>query len=260
MEDGAASGKKKADAPVAEEAPGKKAKVEPELPEVLDWLAAVLIESDWSMKAVHREILQSRVYQLSSGGNLEAETIDPDNRLFWRQQRRRLEAEPIRDAILSVSGQLVTRREAQVPRDLASGNRYYKQDASRFESPVRAVYLPVVRAASYEMMATFDYTQPAAHAGTRASTIVPHQALFMMNSPLVQETATILGGWLASLNAAGQDPIEPLYLKLFGRFPSPGERALIEEFTASRVTEDSPEFWSGLARAVLAKSEFLYID
>ena len=230
------------------------------LPEVLDWLASTLIDSGWSMKAVHREILLSQAYQRSSATGGPSQTLDPGNRFFWRQERRRLEAEPIRDALLYVSNGLATRRSERVPQDLAAANDYYRNDPRRFEASVRAVYLPVVRAASYEMMATFDYTQPAAHAGTRASTIVPHQALFMMNSPLVDAASQRLGAWMAEVADAGESVVERLFYRLYGRAPRRSEQRLVDAFLETTPVAAPEDRWNALARAALARSEFIYVD
>ena len=134
----------------------------PSHPELLDWLSVELMRSGWSLKSMHRLILLSSTYQMSSQSSASDSETDPENRLLSRQNRRRLEAEPLRDSILFVGGAL----------DSSMGKMASGVDAKR-----RAIYLPVDRAAFYEMFSTFDYVETANHMERRPVTTVPNQAL-----------------------------------------------------------------------------------
>jgi hypothetical protein len=152
---------------------------QPTHPELLDYLASRLTQDGWSLKRMHRLIMNSSTYQMSSDVDFpesnQYASQDPDNRLLWRRTRRRLEAEPVRDAVLCVGGGL----------DTTVGGKAPDVNANR-----RAVYLPINRAALYEMFSTFDYVETANHIEQRPTTTVPHQALFLLNSPIVHNQAT----------------------------------------------------------------------
>ena len=120
----------------------------PSHPELLDWLAGELMRQGWSLKDMHRLILNSRTWQMSSRIRSDYELRDPENRLLWRQNRRRLEAEAVRDSVLFMGGGL----------DRTAGG-----PAAGVDAPRRAVYLSIDRAALYEMFSTFDYVETASH-------------------------------------------------------------------------------------------------
>jgi hypothetical protein len=232
---------------------------EPTHPELLDWLAKELIRSGWSMKSMHRTIMLSATYQMSS--HVDAATVerDPENRVLARQNRRRLEAEPIRDAILFVGHGL----------NPAMGKR-----ADDVNSLRRAIYLPIDRAALYEMFSTFDYVETANHIEQRPVTTVPNQALFLMNSPIVHDQARRL----IELNGLGTvEPASPsaaagvstLFEQLFSRPPTVDEISLAVQFLeqAEQVSagEHTPDArrshaWAALCRTLIAGNEFLYVE
>ena len=128
-------------------------------------------------------------YQMSTRWNRHAAAVDPENSLLWRMPRRRMEAEELRDSILAVSGLLDTQDGRHALGDLAVsgsfGRRARRASPSLYESSRRSVYLPVLRGALHEMFRTFDFPDPAVSSGDRAVTTVASQALFMMNSPMV---------------------------------------------------------------------------
>ncbi len=163
----------------------------PSHPQLLDTLAIRFVDGGWSVKRLIRTIVLSRAYQLSSARDPSNTEIDPDNRLLWRATPRRLEAEAIRDAILSVSGQLDLSRPAgstvrelgdQLVRGISPGKL---QPPSRY----RSVYLPIVRDYVPELFDLFDFPSPSLVSGRRAVTNVPAQSLYLSNSTFVAEQA-----------------------------------------------------------------------
>ncbi|MGD9856804.1 MAG: DUF1549 domain-containing protein, partial [Planctomycetaceae bacterium] len=150
----------------------------PTHPELLDWLAVRFVESGWSIKAMHRLLMLSSTYQMSTQYDAGAATQDPENRLWWRRNRRRLEAEAIRDAILAASGNLdLTMGGSLLPTE----NRKYvtstaNVDPVTYQSNRRSLYLPVVRSAVYDVLQAFDFADPSVLSGQRRSTTVAPQA------------------------------------------------------------------------------------
>ncbi|XZE17678.1 PSD1 and planctomycete cytochrome C domain-containing protein [Pirellulaceae bacterium SH449] len=231
---------------------------EPTHPDLLDYLASRLIEDDWSMKQLHRTIMNSATYQMASDVDFpESQQYaqqDPENRLLWRRTRRRLEAEPVRDSVLFVGGGL----------DLKIGGKAPDVNANR-----RAIYLPVNRASLYEMFSTFDYVETANHIEQRPTTTVPHQALFLLNSPIVHAQATAIAKELISRHENPQDRVRALFGILYARQPTEAElnrSMLFIEDAESRLEsvtdplERATQAWSALCRSMIAANEFVYID
>jgi mono/diheme cytochrome c family protein len=170
----------------------------PTHPELLDWLATRFVEHDWSIKDLHRLLMNSSAYRLSGRPDPHAAAADPANDLRWRRTPRRLEAELVRDAILEVGGSLDRTVGGSI---LRTGNfGYVTNDQSRsnerYGASRRAIYMPVIRNDMYELFATFDYTDPSVSFDRRPSTVVAQQSLFMMNSPMVASQAERLAGSL----------------------------------------------------------------
>jgi len=198
----------------------------PSHPELLDYLARKLIEGGWSTKKLHRLILLSDTYRQSSDDNPAARAVDPENRLLWRANRRRLDWESMRDSFLAVSGRL----------DPALGGR-----AVPFTSPRRTVYGYVDRLNIPGMLRAFDFASVDAHSPQRHQTTVPQQALFLMNNPFLLDQARLL----ARHAADAPDRIRDLYRRILGRDPSDGERrlgaAFLDQPEAARiVTKPGP--------------------
>ena len=174
---------------------------EPSHPELLDYLAVRLGEQSWSVKKLVREIVLSRVYQLNSaadGGTAsphkdrrtllasaaKAAKVDPENRLLWRMNRRRLEAECLRDTILSVSGELQPSTGGPTIAPGTAADYAYKHTSKQ-----RSVYLPVLRNALPELFEVFDFADTSRVTGQRNVTTVAPQSLFLLNHPFVMEQA-----------------------------------------------------------------------
>jgi hypothetical protein len=150
----------------------------PSHPELLDYLAATFVEEGWSIKKMHRLIMLSSVYQQGSDDNPRFDQIDPENKYLWQMNRRRLDFEALRDTILAIGGKL----------DLSMGGPSVRLNSEPY-STRRSIYGYVDRQNMPNMFLAFDFANPDLTTGKRATTIVPQQALFMMNSPLVVEQA-----------------------------------------------------------------------
>jgi len=231
----------------------------PSHPELLDWLARELMRRGWSLKSMHRLVLSSRTWQMSSVQRADYQELDPENRLLWRQNRRRLEAEEVRDAVLLTGGGL----------DRTSGGM-----AGSVDAPRRAIYLPIDRAALYEMFSTFDYVETAGHIEQRPATTVPNQALFLLNSSLVHEQSRRLaeGQGAADVGfpgATAEELCSRLFDVIYGRPASMAERAEAMTFlqqldsALSGVADERErrlQCWATLCRTLLAGNQFLFVD
>jgi hypothetical protein len=203
----------------------------PSHPELLDYLALRFVNDDgWSIKKLHKRLMLSAPYQQSSTAPPPADAIakDPENRLLWRMNPRRLDLEAMRDALLATSGEL----------DLTMGGRSVDILAQPFV-PRRTVYAYIDRQNLPGMFRTFDFASPDSTSAQRFSTSVPQQALFMMNSPFVVERSKKL----AARAEIKEQPdaakrIESLYRVALGRTPSKEEIDLGVKFVA---TEHPPK-------------------
>ncbi len=171
---------------------------------LLDWLARRFIASRWSFKEMHRLIMLSSAYQMNTNYNAEAAAVDPGNRLLWRSDVRRLEAEEIHDALRAVGGTLDLTMGGSL---LHVGNREYlfdhtSKDATKYESPRRALYLPIIRNNLYDFYQLFDSPDGTVLNGDRDSTTVAPQALFMLNSDLVAQSSERMADSLLARNDA----------------------------------------------------------
>lgn len=246
----------------------------PTHPELLDWLARRFVESGWSIKGLHRTIMLSSAYRMSTQYDSTMAAEDPENRLYWRMQRKRLEAEAIRDAILAVGGSLdLTMGGSQLPTE----NRKYVTSTANvnpivYEGKRRSIYQPVVRSALYEVFQAFDFADPSVSGGKRETTTIAPQALFMMNSKLVAEqTEALATSLLADETLSDTDRIQQIYSVCYNRPASKDEteRALryVEQYAHAQETRGNDEpraaeltAWQSLCRAVIASNEFVYVE
>jgi len=150
----------------------------PSHPELLDYLSAWFMEQGWSLKKLHKLVMLSKVYQLSCDRIDEYSVSDPENRLLWRANFRRLDFESIRDSLLTFSGQLDRTLGGQ-PVNLTDEPYSYR----------RSVYGYIDRGNLPELMSHFDFSNPDMPNSARTTTIVPQQALFLMNSPMAVDVA-----------------------------------------------------------------------
>ncbi len=192
----------------------------PSHPELLDYLSRGLIENGWSLKWLHRQILLSRAYQQSSAANPTARAADPENKLLWRFNRRRMDWEELRDSLLAVSGKL-NPQLGGLPEGVSAW-----PFAQR-----RTLYAFLDRALVPNDFRAFDFASPDTHTPQRYLTTVAQQALLMMNAPFTHEQAR----GLAARSANQPDRIQWLYRTLYGRAASREELELGEQFIKSAV-------------------------
>ena len=241
---------------------------------LLDWLALRFIDSNWSIKEMHRLMMNTSTYQMSSRTDLQARRQDPDNRLLWRMNPRRLEAEEIRDSLLMLGNHL----------DLAMGGRMLPvrnhkiMNTEEIEScnavhdqPRRTVYLPVIRSGLHEFLKTFDFPDPSVPVGQRNVTTVAPQALFLMNSTMANEScqriAKIL---LARQDMNSRQRIQYAYQLILARSASAAElnqwsgfvQQRKDQVIAARVPADQQllETWISVVRVFLSSNEFIYVQ
>jgi hypothetical protein len=242
----------------------------PTHPELLDWLAHRFIADGWSVKSLHRLILNSSTYQQSSTRAPETVRLDPENRLFSRAPVRRLEAEAVRDSLLAVSGQLDRTMSGSL---LTLKNRAYffdhtSIDKTTYDSPRRSLYLPVVRNNVFDVFQLLDFPDPAVSSSNRATTVVASQALLMLNSDLVMQAASAFADRLLAEQTDDDERLSRMYVIAFGREPPADERQADQAFLSHVADTQSSEpgssarrrhAWSTLCHVVLAANEFLYV-
>ncbi|MHC4994760.1 MAG: DUF1553 domain-containing protein [Planctomycetota bacterium] len=234
-----------------------KAGDEPSHPELLDYLARQFVRSGWSIKRMHRLILNSATYQQASAPNTTATEADPENRLLGAYPVKRLEAEAVRDAMLAVSGQLNTRMggPGYRPFDVIVNNahHYLMKDVDDPAFNRRTVYRINVNSAKSPMLESLDCPDPAVTAPNRRVTTTPLQALALMNNPFVQRQARYLAQRVHKL-ADGDLPeaVRHAYRYAFGREPAPNE-------TRQAVTLAKEHGLNETCWALLNASEFLYV-
>ena len=225
----------------------------PTHPQLLDWLTVRFVEHDWSLKWLHRTILHSSTYQRSADFDQKNDAVDADNRLLWRMNRRRLEVEPWRDAMLAVSGNL----------DRALGG--VSQNLDEATNRRRTLYGFVSRHKLNELLRLFDFPDPNITSDRRTSTTVPLQQLFVLNSDFMTRQARSLALHLVrDVPAGGVARIRRAYELLFARVPTTEELTVGVEFLeqVSRAGESGGNLssWEQYALGLLASNEFTYID
>lgn len=242
----------------------------PTHPELLDYLAVRFMDGGWSVKKTIRDVALSHAYRLSTAHVDASFAKDPENKLVWRLNRRRLEAEAIRDSVLAVSGTLERRPPETSPIlswNLAlDANRRGERVVDDWDRklPYRTVYLPVVRNKVSRFLETFDFPEPSECRGKREVTTVPTQALYMMNDAMVREQS--LAAAKVTIEAASDDKerVQNAYARTLSRLPTAVEldRALSylrqppgDDASAGDETVDA---WSRFHQALFASAEFRY--
>ena len=244
----------------------------PPHPELLDRLAHEFITHNWSIKRLIREIVLSRVYRQSATHREDAFCIDPENRLLWRANRKRLPAEAIRDTMLLVSNRLDPTRGGNPVHGLGvlvTKNRADDEGYQGGNSTQRSVYMPIIRNELPTMLSAFDFADPDFVTGRRNETNVPAQALLLLNSPFVRDVAEATAKRLlgeGSGDAAGR--VIRAYELILSRTPSSEEidRAVgfVESLGDGADGDDSGDAevaaWSTLLHALYASTEFRLLD
>jgi hypothetical protein len=191
----------------------------------LDYLAVSFIDQQWSVKALIREIVLSKTYQRSSTYQPHNFEVDPFNDALWRVTPKTLDAEAIRDGLLAIGGTLDTDRpERSQVADLGDGRfgRNFDETAFDQNNRNRSVYLPIVRDKVNEPLALFDFPDPNMTSSGRAGSIVPTQALYMMNSSFVAQQAARMAVEMSKQGKPAQQ-VEWAFLTTYGRQPTDDE-------------------------------------
>jgi hypothetical protein len=216
----------------------------PAVPELLEYLASRFVNGKYSMKTLLREIVLSDTYQRASSNHPASAKADPENRYVWRQNRRRLEAEPLRDAMLAVAGEL----------DRSAGGESKPLDDAFHR---RTIYAKTSRFQQDETLSLFDLPSASVTCEQRVVTNVPLQKLFLLNSGFVRQRAAALAKRLSTQNVdAG---VTSAYFLIYQRAPRPSERRLAHTFLSSNGAAN-PEFWEQYIQVLLAANEFAYVD
>lgn len=234
---------------------------------LLDWLAHWFVQSGWSIKSLHRQIMFSATYRMTSEHDSDNAIIDPENRFHWRFNVRRLEVESIRDAILAVSGLLDKKPRESL---LHVRNREFlfdhtSKDNTSYQSHCRAVYLPVVRNHLYDMFQLFDYADASVTNSNRPTSTVPSQALFLMNSQLSTNAARAFAKRIISGPDQSDDQrLTTAYFLAFGRPVTIKERRRDRNFlthimASTQKQNATMDAWSALCQTLMMSSEFVYV-
>ena len=232
----------------------------PSHPALLDHLASELIRNDWSVKQLQRTIVLSSAYQQDSRHREDASSSDPECQWYWRFTPRRLEAEAIRDAMLQAAGSLDRSMGGSL---LHVGNREFffdhtSKDGTRYDKTVRSLYLPVVRNNLFDGFMLFDYSDASTMQGDRAASVTAPQALYLLNSDLVDQAAAALADRTSQLGDAKR--IGAMFQAALSRPPTEAERAATLRFMSQYGERaDSRRSWQALAHSLLASNEFLYL-
>ncbi|HEX5500834.1 MAG TPA: DUF1553 domain-containing protein, partial [Thermomicrobiales bacterium] len=223
----------------------------PTHPELLDHLASRFIDSGWSVKRLHREIMLSATYRLASTFEAANDERDPGNRLLWRMNRRRLDVEAWRDAVLAACGNA----------DLSIGGP--SLNLGDAQNKRRTLYAAVSRHELNPMLRLFDFPDPNLTSERRVMTTVPMQQLFVLNSEFMIRQAKALIARLTGESLADDDArIERLYRWVLGRAPREGERQLARDFLATAAVGGEVKLspWEQYAQALLSTNEFAFVD
>tara|TARA_B100001057_G_scaffold329842_1_gene330230 strand:+ start:149 stop:2494 length:2346 start_codon:yes stop_codon:yes gene_type:complete len=220
----------------------------PTHPQLLDWLAHDFVEHGWSLKRLHRQIMLSSTWQMSSRFDKEKFTVDGDNNFLWRMNPRRLEVESWRDSLLAVTGEL----------DQRVGG---KPDGEILRSKRRTLYATISRTGdrfeSDAFLRLFDFPAAVSTSASRPTSTVPQQYLFMMNSPFMNERARTLGDHLNGLKEPISERIKRAYQQLYSRFPDPAEIELGKQWIGDNLSAKS---WHQYAQVLLSAHELIQIQ
>jgi hypothetical protein len=223
----------------------------PTHPELLDYLATRFMQSGWSVKAMHREIMLSAAYQLGSGFDAHDVEIDGDNKYLWRMSRRRLEVEPWRDAMLAVSGKL----------DATFGGPSTNLAAA--DNQRRTLYGSISRHDLNPLLRLFDFPDPNVTCEERTVTTVPLQQLFVLNDEFMVRNAKALAARLGASKRDDADRIREAFVLLYGRPATDREIKLGLAFLAGKVDNPGAQKltrWEQYAQVLLSANEFMYVD
>ncbi|MCC9608940.1 DUF1549 domain-containing protein [Blastopirellula sp. JC732] len=244
----------------------------PTQPELLDWLAAELIENGWSLKKLHKRIMLSDAYQFSSQSIAANEKVDPENHAHWRANVQRMDAESLRDSLLAVSGQLDPSRGEKVI-ELAKWTLVFdhtSKDATSYDTNRRSIYLPVIRNNLYDGFSLFDFATADVTTGSRGTSTVAPQALYAMNSPMfISASETLAKRLIEEFPSNVEARVPRLYEIALGRSPETHETTRLLDYATrlqplltGKAEIENPELvvWAAICQSVLASNEFAYVE
>jgi Protein of unknown function (DUF1553)/Protein of unknown function (DUF1549)/Planctomycete cytochrome C len=237
----------------------------PSNPALLDHLAIWFMENDWSTKKLIKYLVTTNAYQLSTKFDAKSYEADPENALVWRMTPGRLDAEVIRDSLLSISGNL-DRKPAKGSPVHAAGEGYAVPRGPRPaifggappDETHRSVYLPIVRDNVPESLSLFDSADPNLIVGDRTNTTVPSQALFLMNNPFVIKQAEATAEKLIEKTSTDSQRVREAYRLFYGRTPTAKEQTTAEAFlTSYGAKHPKKATWTAFTQAMFGSAEFL---
>jgi hypothetical protein len=221
----------------------------PTHPELLDTLAARFMKNGWSLKWLHREILNTTTYQLASTNNPKGVANDPGNQYLWRADRRRLDVEAWRDSLLSVAGNL----------DPQMGGPTFDLKNSGVRR--RTIYAKISRHELDGLLRLFDFPDANVTADKRTETTVPQQQLFALNSEFMTNQAKAFAERVGKAAPTDEGRVEYAYRVAFDRAPSKREKELALDFLKVPQTKDEKlTRWQQYAQVLLASNEMMYVD
>ena len=244
----------------------------PTHPELLDWLASRFVQSRWSIKSLHRTIMLSRTYQLSSQPSPDARERDPGNVWLSHYPRRRLDAEAIRDTLLVLGGNLETTTGGPHPFPPQTEWKFTQHNPFKavYDNHQRSVYLMTQRIQRHPYLGIFDGADPSTSTPVRGASTTPLQALFLLNDPFVHEQSQRLAERLLKGSSDDASRLELAYQLLFSRGAVSEERETALRFltevrnqlrsaevAAEKIDEQA---WQSLVRSLLRLNEFVYVD
>jgi hypothetical protein len=217
----------------------------PTHPELLDWLAMSFMQNNWSIKKLHNVIVTSNTYKQSSNDREDCLKVDPENKLLWKQNRRRLDFESLHDSVLSVSGSLDLKLGGPSVPFFTGKNR-------------RAVYGFIDRLDFPSLLATFDIPNPASSSVERTSTTVATQALYLMNGAFVREAAKkVLNLNTIKVIKSTDQKADAIMLAVLCRKPTAKEKLQMINFV---MGSNENEAWLDLTHGLFLTNEFAFVD
>lgn len=239
----------------------------PTHPELLDFLARKFVEGGWSIKQMHRLIMNSQAYQLASATDAKSASVDPNNAWLWKFDRQRLDAESIRDAMLSVSGALEPAPKGPHPFPAEKSWAYTQHVpfTTLYDTKQRSVYIMQPRIKKHPFLALFDGADPNTTTGARLESTTPIQALFVLNDPFVHDSATRFGARILQAKPQNSERITLAHQWAYGRMPTANQLAACEDYLKRMIEklggkDAEQKAWTSLARVLLSSNEFIYID
>jgi mono/diheme cytochrome c family protein len=238
----------------------------PTHPELLDWLAGEFIAQGWSVKKMHRLIMLSNAYRMSSEVTAEKSEKDPENRLLSRFTMRRMTVEEVRDSLLQLDGSLDLTMGGTLQKGQGTDNEFSdgRKSLHPDDSKRRTVYLPLRRSNLATLLTLFDFGDATTSNELRSQTNVAPQALFMMNSKFVAERSQSLAKRLLEGDTADDRRVSRAWFTVLGREPSREETEAGLEYVRRFLSKSSDDgarllAWSSLCRSLIASNDFIYI-